>query len=35
MVETTLRMSLTDIALKEIISGKLTFEAAAAANEKE
>jgi DNA-directed RNA polymerase subunit omega len=27
MVETTPRMSLTDIALKEIIAGKLTFEA--------
>jgi DNA-directed RNA polymerase subunit omega len=27
MVETTPRMSLTDIALKEIISGKLTYEA--------
>src|ERR1700719_2383633 len=27
MVETTPRMSLTDIALKEIISGKLAFEA--------
>src|ERR1044072_8054434 len=26
MVETTPRMSLTDIALKEIISGKLTYE---------
>jgi DNA-directed RNA polymerase subunit omega len=26
MVETTLRMSLTDIALKEIIAGKLTYE---------
>ena len=26
MVETTPRMSLTDIALKEIIGGKLTFE---------
>jgi DNA-directed RNA polymerase subunit omega len=26
MVETTPRMSLTDIALKEIIAGKLTFE---------
>jgi len=26
MVETTPRMSLTDIALKEIISGKLAFE---------
>jgi DNA-directed RNA polymerase subunit omega len=27
MVETTPRMSLTDIALNEIIAGKLTFEA--------
>ena len=27
MVETTPRMSLTDIALKEIIAGKLAFEA--------
>jgi len=27
LVETTPRMSLTDIALKEIIAGKLTFEA--------
>jgi len=27
MVETTPRMSLTDIALKEIIAGKLTYEA--------
>jgi DNA-directed RNA polymerase subunit omega len=27
MVETTPRMSLTDIALKEIVAGKLTFEA--------
>jgi DNA-directed RNA polymerase subunit K/omega len=26
MVETGLRTSLTDIALKEIIAGKLTFE---------
>src|ERR1041385_9081217 len=26
MVETTPRMSLTDIALKEIVGGKLTFE---------
>jgi DNA-directed RNA polymerase subunit K/omega len=26
MVETTPRMSLTDIALKEIIAGKLAFE---------
>jgi DNA-directed RNA polymerase subunit K/omega len=26
MVETTPRMSLTDIALKEIIAGKLTYE---------
>jgi DNA-directed RNA polymerase subunit omega len=26
LVETTLRMSLTDIALKEIIAGKLTYE---------
>ena len=26
MVETTPRMSLTDIALKEIVAGKLTFE---------
>src|SRR5216117_3549125 len=27
MVETTPRMSLTDIALKEIVAGKLTYEA--------
>ena len=27
MVETTPRMSLTDIALTEIVAGKLTFEA--------
>jgi DNA-directed RNA polymerase subunit K/omega len=26
LVETTPRMSLTDIALKEIIAGKLTYE---------
>ena len=31
MVETTPRMSLTDIALKEIIAGKLAFEAVKAA----
>jgi DNA-directed RNA polymerase subunit omega len=29
MVETTLRMSLMDIALKEVIAGKLTYEAIA------
>src|SRR5689334_21079180 len=34
MVETTPRMSLTDIALKEIIAGKLAFEAAEAADEE-
>ncbi|HXX42696.1 MAG TPA: DNA-directed RNA polymerase subunit omega [Chthoniobacterales bacterium] len=34
MVETTPRMSLTDIALKEIISGKLAFEAVEASNEE-
>jgi DNA-directed RNA polymerase subunit omega len=33
MVETTPRMSLTDIALKEIIAGKLAFEAAPADEE--
>jgi DNA-directed RNA polymerase subunit omega len=33
MVETTPRMSLTDIALKEIIAGKLTFEALKAQQE--
>jgi DNA-directed RNA polymerase subunit K/omega len=27
MVETTPRMSLTDIALKEIVAGKLAYEA--------
>src|SRR5690348_17637540 len=31
MVETTPRMSLTDIALKEIVAGKLAFEAIKAA----
>ena len=31
MVETTPRMSLTDIALKEIVAGKLAFEAVKAA----
>ena len=33
MVETTPRMSLTDIALKEIVAGKLTFEALKAQEE--
>ena len=33
MVETTPRMSLTDIALKEIVAGKLAFEAVKAAQE--
>ena len=33
MVETTPRMSLTDIALKEIVAGKLTFEALKAQQE--
>lgn len=33
MVETTPRMSLTDIALKEIVAGKLAFEAAKASQE--
>jgi DNA-directed RNA polymerase subunit omega len=35
MVETTPRMSLTDIALTEIIAGKLTYEAVPAKPEKE
>jgi len=35
MVETTPRMSLTDIALNEIIAGKLTYESVAAKPEKE
>jgi DNA-directed RNA polymerase subunit omega len=34
MVETTPRMSLTDIALKEIVAGKLTFEQVQATEEK-
>ena len=34
MVETTPRMSLTDIALKEIIAGKLAFEAIKSSPEK-
>ena len=34
MVETTPRLSLTDIALKEIISGKLAYEALAANDDK-
>ena len=33
MVETTPRMSLTDIALKEIVAGKLAFEAIKASQE--
>jgi DNA-directed RNA polymerase subunit omega len=33
MVETTPRMSLTDIALKEIIAGKLSYEALAGTGE--
>ena len=33
MVETTPRMSLTDIALKEIVAGQLTFEALKAQQE--
>jgi len=33
MVETTPRMSLTDIALKEIVAGKLAFEAINASQE--
>src|SRR5689334_19351869 len=33
MVETTPRMSLTDIALKEIVAGKLAFEAIRASQE--
>jgi|SRR5690242_1315956 len=33
MVETTPRMSLTDIALKEIVAGKLAFEPIKAAQE--
>ena len=35
MVETTPRMSLTDIALKEIVAGKLTYEAVAGEKEEE
>jgi DNA-directed RNA polymerase subunit omega len=35
MVETTPRMSLTDIALKEIIAGKLAYEAVEATKEEE
>ena len=35
MVETTPRMSLTDIALREIIAGKLTYESVKAAPEGE
>ena len=34
MVETTPRMSLTDIALKEIVAGKLAYEAVEGANDK-
>ena len=34
MVETTPRMSLTDIALKEIIAGKLTYESLQDSSEK-
>ena len=34
MVETTPRMSLTDIALKEIITGKLAYEATAESEEE-
>jgi DNA-directed RNA polymerase subunit omega len=34
MVETTPRMSLTDIALKEIVAGKLAYEAIKASPEK-
>ena len=34
MVETTPRMSLTDIALKEIITGKLAYEATGGADEE-
>jgi DNA-directed RNA polymerase subunit omega len=33
MIETTPRMSLTDIALKEIVAGKLAFESIKAAQE--
>ncbi len=33
LVETTPRMSLTDIALKEIIAGKLTYEALEASSD--
>jgi DNA-directed RNA polymerase subunit K/omega len=33
MVETTQRMSLTDIALKEIVAGKLAFDAIKASQE--
>jgi DNA-directed RNA polymerase subunit omega len=35
MIETTPRMSLTDIALKEIILGKLAFEAVEASKDEE
>jgi len=35
MVETTPRMSLTDIALKEIIAGKLTYESLAGLTDSE
>lgn len=35
MVETTPRMSLTEIALREIIAGKLAYEAVQGSDEKE
>jgi DNA-directed RNA polymerase subunit K/omega len=35
MVETTPRMSLTEIALREIIAGKLTYELTKGSEEKE
>ena len=35
MVETTPRMSLTDIALKEIIAGKLTYESLSGSTDNE
>jgi len=35
MVETTPRMSLTDIALKEIVAGKLTYESLMGSSDKE
>ena len=35
MVETTPRMSLTDIALKEIIAGKLAYEAVESSEDEE